>query len=96
LIATLRLMTSGALDSAALQRRATTLGQMTTSAMPDSATLLQGFRSVGVKSTPYAYAVDPSGETTLTLIEADPYPQAAPRAVLSDADWLRLQAICEG
>jgi hypothetical protein len=47
-----------------------------------------------LRTTPYAYAVDITGETTLQLIEADPMSGKETRPVLSDADWLRLQGIC--
>ncbi len=58
--------------------------------------LLALFQSASLRSTPYAYALDISGETTLGLIEADPFDGRAPNPVLSDANWLRLQAICGG
>lgn len=58
--------------------------------------MLLAFRDAGVRTTPYAYAVDRTGETTLGLIEADPYAGASPPALLSDADWVRLQGICDG
>ncbi|PTV96362.1 hypothetical protein C8J27_102156 [Rhodobacter aestuarii] len=57
--------------------------------------LLSAFKAAGVASTPYAYAVDPSGETVLGLIEADPFRGApAPQPVLDDAEWLALKDIC--
>ncbi len=62
--------------------------------VPD-ADLLARMASVGVPAAPYAYALDPSGEATLTLIEADPFADASPpRPVLADADWVTLQGIC--
>lgn len=107
MLSTLRLMATGDLDQPALRTHAEALlaaplqtgpqaGAQTNAPAPSDAELLQAFRAAEVKSAAYAYALDVSGETTLNLIEADPYPQAAPRPVLSDADWLRLQAICEG
>lgn len=45
-------------------------------------------------STPYARALDPSGETVLALIEADPFAKEAPRPLMPDGDWISLQAIC--
>jgi hypothetical protein len=47
-----------------------------------------------VASTPYARAVDPSGESVLRLIEADPFAQEAAPPLLKDGDWISLQAIC--
>ncbi len=91
--ATLRLLTTGALEPATLDAYAQ---HLLTAPRPglDTDALLHGFRRLGVRSTPYAYALDISGETTLGLIEADPFANAAPEPVLSDADWLRLQGIC--
>lgn len=91
----IRLLTTGALDKEALNAYAEYL---LTGARPDldEDVLLKGFEAWRVRSTPYAYARDISGETTLPLIEADPYAKATPEPVLSDANWLRLQGICGG
>lgn len=59
--------------------------------------LIAAFRQAGVPSSPYAYALDQTGEATLDLIETDPFrsgPAAAP--VLVDGDWVALQGICSG
>lgn len=57
--------------------------------------VLTAFAQAGISSTPYAFAVDPSGETTLPLIEGDPFMGSpAPRAILDDARWIALQDIC--
>lgn len=57
--------------------------------------LLSAFKAAGVASTPYAFARDPSGESALSLIEADPFRGApAPAPVLQDAQWLALKDIC--
>ncbi|AGI73295.1 hypothetical protein OA238_c33140 [Octadecabacter arcticus 238] len=60
----------------------------------DDATLLDMFANAQLPSTPYAYAVDITGETTLSLIEADPMQGRPIREILSDADWISLQGIC--
>lgn len=65
-------------------------------AMPDHDTLLARFEAAGVASTPFAYALDASGETTLRLIEADPYRSASSPTLLSDGDWVSLQGVCGG
>lgn len=65
-------------------------------ARPNDADLLARFETARVRSTPYAYALDVSGESTLNLIEADPFANQAPPPLLRDADWLRLQEICGG
>jgi hypothetical protein len=56
--------------------------------------MLAVFEQAGVPSSPYAYALDITGESVLPLIEGDPVrtPRSAP--ILSDADWVRLQGIC--
>ncbi len=93
--ATLRLLTTGALDDDSLNRYAT---HLLTSPRPPLShqALLDAFKDTRVRSSPYAYALDISGETTLGLIEADPFAAQPPAAILSDGDWLRLQGICGG
>jgi len=95
LLATVRLLASGAIDPQALDGYGQTLLAQAPADLP-SETLLAAFKTAGVSSTPYAYALDKSGETTLPLIEADPLPQGSQPAVLDDAGWLNLQAICAG
>ena len=58
--------------------------------------LVAAFKAKDLRTTPYAYALDISGETSISLIEADPFPNTAPRPVLTDSDWVRLQNICGG
>lgn len=91
--ATVRLLTTGTLPEGAL----TGLGEGFLAAdrppLPD-VTLLARFESVAVSSAAYGYALDPTGETTLGLIEADPYRGGTPRALLNAEDWASLQAIC--
>ena len=59
-------------------------------------TLLAAFEKAAVSSAPYAYALDATGESTLPLIEADPYRGGSPRALLNAADWDSLRTICDG
>ncbi len=93
MMAAFRLLTTGDPGETALRRYAEYL--LTRPAAPlEVQALLDGFKAAAVRSTPYAYAVDKSGESTLPLIEADPFAAAAPDAVLSDSDWLRLQGVC--
>ena len=89
----LRLLTTGALPEQILQSYAEFLLNSPELQLPVE-TLLHGFRAFELPSTPYAYAVDISGESTYSLIEADPYGIIAPPPVLSDAEWIRLQNIC--
>ncbi len=61
---------------------------------PDRAALMAAFADAQVRSTPYAYARDITGESVLELIEADPMRGQPVNPLLSDADWLRLQSVC--
>lgn len=93
LIATFRLLTTGAVKEETLSDYAETL----LAADPDpvsNTALIQRFVQARVPSTPYAYALDVTGEATLPLIEADPMRGGGAERVLSDADWISLQAIC--
>jgi hypothetical protein len=58
--------------------------------------LLAAFEAAQIRATPYAYALDISGEATIDLIEADPVPAERARTLLSDGDWVALQGICGG
>ena len=49
-----------------------------------------------LRSKPYAFARDITGESTLPLIEGDPMNGKLTAPLMSDADWLRLQSICGG
>ena len=57
-------------------------------------TLLASFKAAKIHSSPYAYALDTTGEQSLALIESDPFIGSGTPAVLSDADWVRVQNIC--
>lgn len=90
---TFGLLTSGNISKNALDNYSESiLTQAPTSVNQDD--MLKLFEDAGVRSTPYAYALDVSGESTLGLIEADPVTADAARPILSDADWVRLQGIC--
>ena len=93
--ASVQLLTTGNMTSAVLDGYA---GHLLTEErdLPDDNALLRTFAERSVRSTAYAYARDVTGETVLALIEADPMASSPPVALLSDADWLRLQNICGG
>lgn len=91
--ATFRLLTSGSLPAGALAGYAEDLLRRPAPLLPTEP-LLARFATAGLPVSPYAYALDPSGETVLGLIEADPYPTGAASPVLADSDWISLQAIC--
>ncbi|GAB4387018.1 hypothetical protein [Albidovulum sp.] len=95
LAANLRLLTTGSLPDKALAG----YGERLLATPPRTdlplTRLLEAFGAAGVPTTPFAYAIDPGGETTLPLIEADPFRDIAPPApVMSDGDWVALQGIC--
>ena len=94
--ASFRLLTTGSLPDEALRGYGKHLLDHPP-ARPDDENLLAAFASAGVSAAPYAYALDPSGETVLGLIEADPLKgKAAATPLLEDAEWIALQSICEG
>jgi len=64
--------------------------------LPNMAVLLDRFQQAQLQSSPMAYALDPSGETTLALIEGDPFADQVTPPLLSDAQWVQLQGICQG
>lgn len=90
-----RLLTSGTLTQEALDAEAARILTAARTPLPDEA-LLEAFAAAKVPATPYAYAVDVTGETTLGLIEADPAHGQTFRPVLADRDWVLLQNICGG
>lgn len=90
---TFTLLTTGDIDGDTLRSYAETLFANPPPRAPDAA-LLELFGAAQIASTPYAYAVDVTGETTLGLIEADPVQGTQTREILSDADWISLQGIC--
>ena len=61
----------------------------------DTDTLIDAFAAAHVPTRPYALAQDVTGETTLDLIEADPFHGVSTRPLITDGEWLALQGICE-
>jgi hypothetical protein len=72
-----------------------TLLSRTARAVPDAA-LVERFAEARLSTEAYAYARDVSGESVLTLIEADPMRGQRPEPLISDEDWLSLQNMCAG
>ncbi|WP_407495422.1 hypothetical protein [Pseudooceanicola sp. MF1-13] len=93
LASSFRLLTTGDLPQGTIRKYAEHLltGDQP---RPPSEQLIPRFEAAQVRSTPYAYAIDLTGETVLDLIEADPFAANAPPPLLRDADWIRLQNIC--
>ena len=84
----MRLLTTGQLDRAALQAHALALLSQETGPVP-SAALSPLFDMAGISAGPYAAAV---GVTDLGVAPASG--GAPPRVLISDADWVSLQNIC--
>ncbi|RVT82687.1 hypothetical protein DXV76_15725 [Rhodobacteraceae bacterium CCMM004] len=94
-LAAFRYFVSGRLPEGVLEHHAEALLVAGAAPVPDAA-LLSRFAAAEVRATPYAYARDISGETTLGLIEGDPVAPDAARTLLTDGDWVALQGICGG
>jgi hypothetical protein len=92
---TFRLLTTGDIAADALDAYAEHL-MARDATRPDTAALLARFETAELRSTPYAYALDITGETVLGLIEGDPMNGRLTAPLMSDAEWLRLQNICGG
>ncbi|MDG3043070.1 hypothetical protein [Roseicyclus marinus] len=90
---TLRLLTTGEIDNDTLYAHAVTLLSRETGPVDETA-LLSRFANAGISTTPYAFARDISGETVLSLIEANPIRTGRAEPLLPDADWITLQDIC--
>jgi hypothetical protein len=95
LVATFRLLTTGDLPEAALHDHAVALLSRDGAPVPDAA-LVERFAEARLSTEAYAYARDVSGESVLTLIEADPMRGQAQDPLISDEDWLSLQNMCTG
>ncbi len=91
--ATFRLLTTGVLPADAVEDYGQTLLQTPPTDLPD-AELMPRFEAAGIPARPYAFSVDPTGESMLGLIEADELRRDSPRTVLADGDWISLQGIC--
>lgn len=91
--ATFRLLTTGQIQRQTLDRY-TEVSLAAERPRLDGEVLLAEFAQAAIPSTPYAYAQDVTGETTLGLIEADPMAGRDLAPVLSDRDWVQLQDIC--
>ncbi|MGR3714093.1 MAG: hypothetical protein ACU0A6_13350 [Shimia sp.] len=92
MIASFRLLTTGALPDDLLRAHIEDV-VLAPPIRAEDAALIEAFKTHRVRISPYAYAIDPSGEQTLPLIEADPF-AVTPEPVLSDGHWIALQGIC--
>ena len=94
-MAALRLLTTGDLPADTLDTHAEALLTQAQET-PDFDSLIPRFEAAQLAASPYAYALDITGETVLPLIEADTIQIKETRPVLSDSDWVALQGICGG
>ena len=93
LIATVRLLASGSLSATAVEGYAETfLAQAPLPVSNDD--LIAAFKAADVSASPYAFALDPTGQSVVALIEKDPFLGGSPRPVLDDGAWVSLQGIC--
>lgn len=90
--ASFRLLTTGQLSPDTLRDYAEVLVSQTPRPV-DLAQLRDAFATLNIAASPYAYAVDISGETTIDLIEADAL-LSDPEPIMSDGEWVALQEIC--
>ena len=90
---TMRLLMTGDLPGEVLEAHAARL-VAAAPVLPPVATAVAVFGRAGVPITPWAEAVDPAGEVTAPLRVADPMAGRAGVPVLTDDDWISLQAIC--
>lgn len=88
--ASLALLSTGRVRDVDVKRMAEWLIAATPAPVAD-ADLIGAMAEMQIPTTPYAYARDISGETTIALIEAS---SAATTPVLDDTDWIALQRIC--
>lgn len=90
---TMGLLTTGDLSTDVLASYARTV----TEAEPVFASdndLIAAFTAAQIPTTPFAYARDGSGQRTVGLIAGDAFSERDEPEILSDADWIRLQGIC--
>jgi hypothetical protein len=93
LIATVRLLASGSLGEGAVEGYAETfLAQAPLPVSNDA--LIAAFKTAEVSASSYAFALDPTGQSVVELIQKDPYLGGSPRPVLDDGAWVSLQGIC--
>jgi hypothetical protein len=90
----LRLLTTGEVPPATITANAKALVAQEEPPLLPAEVLVPRFAAAGVPITPYAYALDITGETTVGLIEADRVKMPLQNPILSDDAWVALQNIC--
>lgn len=92
---TFRMLTTGHISDAVLSDAAKGLALAEGLPELEAPSVLTRFEAIGLSSRNYGMTADAAGEAWLEVIEGDPYPGGTPAPLLSDAAWLRLQAICD-
>ncbi|SEM48817.1 hypothetical protein SAMN04488003_101285 [Loktanella fryxellensis] len=95
LAATVTLLSTGALPDGVLPDYAAFL-LTTDPAPPTEDALLAAFAAARLPSAPYAVLRSARDQNGATLITNDPMQDRTIEPVLTDAEWLQLQAICDG
>ncbi|MCO4847258.1 MAG: hypothetical protein KC448_04720 [Yoonia sp.] len=90
---TMGLLTTGNLPSDVLADYARSVTQADPTFAKDD-DLITAFAAAQIPTTPFAYARDGSGQRTVKLIEGDAFAERDEPEILSDANWIRLQGIC--
>lgn len=93
-MATLRLLTTGQIDDTTLDAHTEQLVTAAPTGITSLDPLIARFVQAEVPLSPYAYALDITGASTLALIEADAVHITTTRDILDDGDWAGLQNIC--
>ena len=91
---TFRMLTTGEVPQDVLDAAADRLAVTEVARPVDAGPLLARFAEAELSARPYGMSAGPGDEVWIEMVEGDPFPGGSPVAVLTDADWLRLQAIC--
>lgn len=94
LSATFRLLTTGDLPDPALDSFAKTLATVP-SPLATADVLEPGFAAAQIPVTPWAYDLDPSGETVPDLLAIEWEGADTAAALLTDGEWISLRGICQ-
>lgn len=90
---TVGLLTTGELPPESLADFARSITESSAD-FPKTDALVAAFTAAQIPTSPFAYARDASGQSTKSLITADPYAERDEPEIMTDAQWVRLQGIC--
>ena len=94
-LATFQFLTTGTLKEETLQRYSQHI-LLQPKLTIETPLVIARFQELKLRMSPYAFALDMTGEQTLALVEADNLATWTFEPSLTDADWVRLQNICGG